>query len=100
MLEILASVQPCHDREFSILENLVMEHVTNVSGCICVMLAWDEARHEFVKKLQMLGLPLLVLVIAVPGQKGKFHPGPMASEPERFHVLEAGRVEQGLAQLA
>jgi len=99
MLEILASVQACDNHNFTILENLVLEHISSVSGCICVLLAWDEPRREFVKKLQILGLPLLVLVIANPGQTARLEPGPMAKDPERFRVLELGRIEQGLAQL-
>jgi uncharacterized protein (DUF58 family) len=36
MLEILASVRPCHAPTFGQLEQLVLNHSTAVSGCICV----------------------------------------------------------------
>src|SRR5207302_10880458 len=45
MLEILASVQPCTEKLFSELEHLVLTHVKSVSGCICVLLAWDDGRQ-------------------------------------------------------
>ncbi len=48
---------------FATLETLVVNHANTVSGCICVMLAWDEPRQKFVEKLQMLDLPVVVVVI-------------------------------------
>jgi len=99
MLEILASVRPCRDKPFGALGHLVLNHVEAVSGCIGVLLAWNEERRRFVEKLKALGVPVLVLVVVEPGQDVALDPGPMREEPERFHVLEAGRIEQGLAEL-
>jgi len=70
-----------------------------VSGCICVLVDWDEARRSFVRKLKALGVPVLVLVIVQPGQAQPLNPGPLSDEPERFTVLEVGRIEAGLAKL-
>jgi len=99
MLEILASVQACQEQPFSTLEHLVLNHANVLSGCICVMAAWDEPRRNFVQKLNMLGVPLLVLVIVEPGRGDALKAGPMRDEPERFCVLEVGQIEQGLAKL-
>jgi uncharacterized protein (DUF58 family) len=101
MLEILASVRACPEGHpgFSHLEHLVLDHVGVVSGCVCVFLAWDDKRRALVRKLQVLNVPMLVLVIAEPGQRQSLEPGPLRDEPERFHVLEAGRIEEGLARL-
>ena len=55
MLEILASVANCADKKFATLEQLVFNHVSAVSGCICVLQQWDDARKNFVKKLRALG---------------------------------------------
>ena len=99
MLEILASVRTCSDQPFRALEHLVLGHVEVVSGCICVLLAWDEARRDLVGKLRALGVPVLVLVIVSPGQGRKLEPGPLSDEPDRFFVLEAGQIELGLARL-
>lgn len=98
MLEILASVTPCATRPFSSLEHLVLEHASVVSGCICVLLAWDEERRRFIRKLQEFGVPLLVLVITEPGESQSVK-RTLPGTPERFHVLEAGRIEEGLATL-
>ena len=77
----------------------MLDHAARVSGCICVLLAWDETRRDLVKKLKMLGVPLLVLVITEPGRGKSLEPGPMRDQPEQFHVLELGNIEQGLAAL-
>ncbi len=99
MLEILASVRACHGKPFHSLEHLVLSHVGVLSACICVLLAWDEARQEFVRKLKRLGIPVLVLVVQEQGRGNAAEPGVMKGEPERFRVLETGRIEQGLATL-
>ncbi len=99
MLEILASVCPCHAQPFAMLEQLVLNHANAVSGCICVLLAWDEARRRLVEKLKVLGLPVLVLVIRQPGEIQPLDPGPMRDEPDRLHALEIGRIQEQLARL-
>jgi uncharacterized protein (DUF58 family) len=98
MLEILAAVRGCSDKPFQSLEHLVLDHVAVVSGCVCVLLAWDEARRRLVEKLQVLGVPVLVLVI-VPAGQTELDAGPLRDEPDHFRVLESGRIEQGLAAL-
>lgn len=99
MLEILASVRPCHTQPFDMLEQLVLNHSNAVSGCICVLLAWDETRRQLVRKLRILGLPVLVLVIRQPGETQPLDPGPMRDEPGRLHALEIGRIQEQLARL-
>jgi uncharacterized protein (DUF58 family) len=98
MLEILASVRNCADKGFETLEHLVLNHIAAVSGGICIFQRWDAARKNFVKKLRALGVPLLVLVVTPP-LKNKLDAGPMRDQPENFHVLEIGKVEEQLAKL-
>jgi len=98
MLEILAAVQACRDKPFETLEQLVVDHIGAVSGCICVLVRWDESRQRLVEKLRKLGIPLLVLVIVAPGRK-PLEPGPMRDAPQQFHTLVAGRIEEGLRVL-
>jgi uncharacterized protein (DUF58 family) len=99
ILEILASVRACSDQPFRALEHLVLGHIKAVSGCICVLMAWDEERRNFVEKIQALGVPVQVLVIVPPGERQLLEPGPLRDEPDRFSVLEAGQIESGLAKL-
>lgn len=98
VLEILASVNNCAGKRFPELEHLVLNHISLVSGCICVLQSWDAARRRMVKKLRDLGVPLLVLVVTPP-QQSKLDAGPLRDLPEQFHVLETGHIEEGLARL-
>jgi uncharacterized protein (DUF58 family) len=98
MLEILASVKNCSDKKFDVLEQLVLNHIAAVSGCICVLQRWDEPRQHFIKVLRSLGVPLLVLVVARPGSPEP-EPGPMSDDLANFHVLQSGQIEQQLARL-
>lgn len=99
MLEVLASVRPCSGQPFTMLETMVVNHANTVSGCICVLLAWDDTRKKFIEKLKLLGLPLLVIVIQPPDKTPPLDLGPMSDAPERLHFLTIGRIEEQLAQL-
>jgi uncharacterized protein (DUF58 family) len=99
MLEILASVRACNDQPFRALEHLVLSHIKVVSGCICVLMAWDGERRSFIEKLKALGVPVRVLVIVPPGRGKRLEAGPLRDEPDRFSVLEAGQIGPGLARL-
>jgi hypothetical protein len=98
MLEILASVQNCADKKFDALEHLVLNHISAVSGCICILQRWDDLRRKFVEKLKSLGVPAMVLVIVRPGEKTP-EAGPLRDDPQSFHVLEIGKIEEQLARL-
>jgi hypothetical protein len=41
-----------------------------VSGCVCVLLSWDEERQSFVRRLRACGTEVLVLVIQPAGAGG------------------------------
>ena len=99
MLEILASVKHCADKKFGVLEHLVLNHVSVVSGCICVLQRWDAARRKFIEKLKELGVPLLVLIIVPPGGGISGAGGELVDAPGTLHVLEVGKVEEGLRKL-
>lgn len=100
MLEILASVRLCREHPFRMLQRLVLNHIAVVSGCIVILLAWDAVRRELIKQLESFGVPMLVLVVVEPGQQARSEAAAKATAtPARFHVLEAGRIAEGLAAL-
>jgi uncharacterized protein (DUF58 family) len=99
MLEVLAGVRTSGEKSFHRLEQLVVEHAAIVSGCICVFLDWDSRRQELVRKLKELGVPVMVMVIVEEGSASQPTPGPLHEEPENFHLLKMGRIEQDLAAL-
>lgn len=95
MLEILASVVPCADKPFGTLPPLVMERAATLSGCICILLAWDEPRKDFIRRLRTLGIPLLGLVIS--GSNAEHTPSPEFEGT--VHILDVEKVGKGLAAL-
>ena len=99
ILEILASVRVSVDNTFETLETLALNHVGAVSGCIFVLLAWDEPRRRFVEKVKALGIPVRVMIILAEEPQKPFDPGPMRDEPEHFHTLITGQIEEGLARM-
>ncbi|MEE4355634.1 MAG: DUF58 domain-containing protein [Desulfococcaceae bacterium] len=97
-LEVLASVRPCRDKTFFTLSAAVLERAAFLSGCICVLLKWEKEQQDFVARLKARGLPLLLLLIVPPGRE-KIAPGPMKDSAEYFHILECGKVAEGLSAL-
>jgi uncharacterized protein (DUF58 family) len=97
MLEILASVHLCVEKDFSELEQLVLDHAVEISGCVCVLLGWDEPRQRLVRALRAREIPVQVLVIT-PDEK-TVERGAMADQPQYFHTLPMGKIAESLARL-
>ncbi|MCP4041900.1 MAG: DUF58 domain-containing protein, partial [Gammaproteobacteria bacterium] len=92
MLEILAGVRACGDRPFSDLHQAVVARRSSLSGCILILLVWDDARRRMVDELNALGLPLLVFVITDATET-------VEDSNSRLHILKVGAVEEGLVGL-
>ena len=99
LLEVLATVQPCVEYSIESLHSLVNQRVGSLTGCICVLLAWDEARQDLVRRLNVLGIPTLVLVVTAGEDDAPLPLGPMVATPERLCRLHVGRIAEGLANL-
>lgn len=97
ILEVLASLRVCKDKPFDVLSRAVMERVPLLSGCICIFLSWDEARKSFIRDLKPLAVPLLVLLIT--DSHSDVSSETVGDMPENFHILEIGRIREGLATL-
>jgi hypothetical protein len=75
----------------------VLSHATQLSGCVCVFLAWDQPRQRLVKGLLARRVPLRVLVVSESAQPWPM--GVMEAQPENFHLLPLGQVAGKLAAL-
>jgi uncharacterized protein (DUF58 family) len=90
LLEVLAGVPLCASRPFRTLHDTVTARRGLLTGSICILLAWDDARREFIRALRSLGVPLLVLVVSAE---------PIAEREPWLHVITPGKVREGLAGL-
>jgi len=99
LLEILASVQGCQEKSFRDLSHLALQRSALLSGCICILLSWDEEKQDLVGRLQGLRIPILVLVIREEQAESALDPGPMKSNPDSFHTLRVGEIKEALAHL-
>jgi uncharacterized protein (DUF58 family) len=90
LLEILAGVKPCRDKPFSTLGEAVLERRGALTGCICVVLGWDEERARFFRQLQAHGLAFRAIAVCS---------APVADPPAWLLSVEPGKVQEALARL-
>jgi uncharacterized protein (DUF58 family) len=91
LLEVLACVGPCRDKPFRSLHHAVIDRLDLLSGCVCVLLGWDDARQELIRHLEALGTPTRVFVVGQGATLDRL--------PANVHRLEVGRIAEGLACL-
>ena len=96
LLEVLASVSNS-SQPFDMLSHSVLAQSARLSGCILVLLDWDEQRQQLVGQLGAANIPCMVLV--VNDTETSLDLGPMAGQPDRFHHLRSESIEQDLASL-
>ena len=91
LLEVLAHVRPCDDKPFNALQPAVLGRRSALSGCILILIAWDDARQQLVNALRASGLPLVVYVVVESAAD-------LTERQPWLRVLESGRIEEGLAR--
>ena len=100
MLELLASVVPCQDKSFECFMPVIQSRCSLLSGCICILLDWDEERQALVRYLQSLGIPTLVLVIQGDGGLSIEPTQELVnSAHSQIQMLKLGQIQEGLMQL-
>jgi uncharacterized protein (DUF58 family) len=99
MLEVLACVEACHDKPFATLARAVAMRDAALSGCIVVLVDWDEPRRALLRQLAGRGMPVLALMIAGPAD-GPPDPADLAGLRDvTIHSLRMGRIADSLASL-
>jgi hypothetical protein len=89
-------VQPCRDRPFRVLRNAVLTRQPALSGCLAVLLGWDDDRRDLVRHLAAHGTPTRALVVIAAGATLVASPAEGAPAPI---PVEVGRAPEGLARL-
>ena len=98
MLEILACVDSAREENINELETLLLHHMNDSSGFICILLAWDEQRQEMIERLRSAGIPFMVYVISMSADSDGFSNMTLPDHPEYFQVLQAGDIEHSLQE--
>jgi uncharacterized protein (DUF58 family) len=86
MLETLAIVGLV-DGQFEDLSQSVLAQSQRLSGCILLLLVWDEARQALVQQLQALSIPMHIFLLLSEHEEA-----PKAD----VHVLRLGSIQQDL----
>jgi uncharacterized protein (DUF58 family) len=98
LLRVLAAVMPSPHDGFAALAEAVLLGAHRISGAICVLLAWDDARRALVANLRSRGIPLRVWVVRNDGEDEVLEPGPMAQDLRNFRTVHPGAIARELAQ--
>lgn len=94
LLEALACAEPCSTRPFSELRAAIEARRSLLSGCVCVLLAFDDERRALVASLRKAGVPVMAMVVATAAVL----PDAVCAA-EGLRRLEPGRIAEGLAGL-
>lgn len=94
ILEILACVKPNINQNFGSLEKLIEKNLSELSGLILVLLAWDEKRQNMVRKFNAMKVPVIVFVVSETDVD--LDPGPLTGNPERFIPLATDDIQSTL----
>ena len=89
MLEVLAGVTPCQDTTCDRLISVVSQKASMLSGCICILISWDEQRQKLINYLQKLNIPLLIFLIA---EEGKYQDLNL----ENLYILPLDKIQAAL----
>ena len=99
LLEVLAVVTSSQERDFWKLREAVVERLALLSGCICVLLSWNDERMRLIGELLAFGIPVKVIVISDCARPDDQDLGPMKSSPHNFHYITVGSIKEGLLNL-
>lgn len=92
LLEVLACVEASPGKPLQELRAAVARRAAGLSGCVCVLLGYDEERRDFIRYLRSIGVPVLALAVVMPGT-------PPFGGAEGVIRIEAGSAAEGLAKL-
>jgi len=100
MIEILAGVVACRNKSFDHLTSLVTARASMLSGCICILLSWDEERKKLIDHLKSMGIPTLALIIAqANGGADNRVKESAQDESNNIHQLTTDKIQEGLMRI-
>jgi hypothetical protein len=92
MLETLAGVAPSAPADFDKLAHAVLAQRAQLTSCILVLVAWDEARRALAERLAASGIEVRAILVCEPRDAPQ-------GAPAWLLVAHPGAIEAGLARL-
>ncbi len=93
LLEVLACVEVSNSQSFDQLHSLIREYLASLSGCVCVLLEWDDSRQHLVQLLKNAQIPTKVVVVSNAD---------LEIDTKKFpevHILPPNKIAEKLAEL-
>ena len=90
LLEVLSGVSLAPESGLHTLVEAVRARRDQLSGCVCILLRWDEARRALLDAIGASGATVLPLLVA---------PAAPADLPPGIRLLRPGHIAEGLAAL-
>jgi uncharacterized protein (DUF58 family) len=63
ILETIATLGPCQDRDLDVLAPMLQSRLPRLSGCFCIFLNLDATRFAFLKTLAQSGVPIKAIFL-------------------------------------
>jgi hypothetical protein len=98
LLRVLAAVAPSPANRFETLSEAVLLGANRISGAICVLLAWDDARRRLVANLRARGIPVRVWVVRDDNDMAPLEAGPLASDARNLRSAHPATLAMELAR--
>ncbi len=96
MLEILACVEPCKDKDILELLPNLQTNIKRFSGSICVFLGWEKGHRKIYQLFEQAQIPLCVIVITEDKQKMKEKIASSLTSYDQIKVVQTGQIEKEL----
>lgn len=63
ILDILACLNPCPEKPYSLVEPHLMEEMSKICTLIVLLLDWDEQRRDFLYRLKSMGIDMKIYLV-------------------------------------
>jgi hypothetical protein len=92
MLETLAGVAASEPEGFERLARAALAHCAQLTSCVLVLVAWNEARRGFAARLAASGVEVRAILVCARDDAPR-------EAPAWLLVVHPGEIEAGLARL-
>ncbi len=94
MLEIIACVEPCGDKEISDMVPVLKENIQQFSGVICVFLNWKAGHKKIFDLFEQAGVQFYIIVLAKDKNKITEKIRSHTKSMDWIHVIEHSHEEK------